>query len=234
MTDAPDADMIRWLQAELEAVRDPEDAVAMAAYMKTDMPFYGAKRPAWKPVERALVQAWKPADADEYERRVLAIWALPHREEKYLAIQYATRFRAHIRPASLLLYERLVREGAWWDLVDPVAAWLVGGAYLAERDAVAPVMDRWIDDDDLWIRRTAILAQLKHKAETDADRLFRYCLRRADEKEFFIRKAIGWALREYAKTAPEAVKAFLVEHRGALSGLSYREGAKGLVRAGRM
>ena len=92
-----------------------------------------------------------------------------------------------------------------------------------------PKLDRWIDDRNLWIRRTAILSQLKHKGGTDRDQLFGYCLRRAGEKEFFIRKAIGWALREYAKTEPDAVRAFALEHREQLSGLSFREATKHLL-----
>jgi 3-methyladenine DNA glycosylase AlkD len=89
-------------------------------------------------------------------------------------------------------------------------------------------MNAWIDDPNMWIRRVAILSQLRHKAETDEAQLFRYCLGRAHEKEFFIRKAIGWSLRDYAHAAPERVRAFLAAHEGALSGLSRREAAKHL------
>ena len=93
-------------------------------------------------------------------------------------------------------------------------------------------MDTWIDHDDMWLRRAALISQIKHKKGTDEKRLFRYCTRRAAEKEFFIRKAIGWALREYSYTAPEAVCDFIRENRDSLSGLSIREGAKQLRRAG--
>ena len=101
-------------------------------------------------------------------------------------------------------------------------------AFVLDRKEVRPILDDWIEHRDLWLRRTAIIAQIKHKEQTDEPRLFDYCRRRAFEKEFFIRKAIGWALREHAKTRPRAVARFLKSHRDELSGLSYREAAKHL------
>jgi 3-methyladenine DNA glycosylase AlkD len=88
------------------------------------------------------------------------------------------------------------------------------------------VVDTWIDSDDMWLRRTAIICQVGAKERTDADRLFRFCARRASEQEFFIRKAIGWALRQHARVDPESVARFVIEHRDELSGLSFREATK--------
>eukprot|EP00542_Grammatophora_oceanica_P016881 CAMPEP_0194040656 /NCGR_PEP_ID=MMETSP0009_2-20130614/12621_1 /TAXON_ID=210454 /ORGANISM="Grammatophora oceanica, Strain CCMP 410" /LENGTH=115 /DNA_ID=CAMNT_0038683855 /DNA_START=548 /DNA_END=895 /DNA_ORIENTATION=+ len=99
---------------------------------------------------------------------------------------------------------------------------------------VEPLLRQWIQDDNRWIRRTAILAQLKHKTRTHADVLFDFCEQRMHEKEFFIRKAIGWALREYGKTNPKAVIAFLQKHKKELSPLSYKEGSRILVKLGKM
>jgi 3-methyladenine DNA glycosylase AlkD len=130
------------------------------------------------------------------------------------------------------LYERLIREGAWWDLVDDAAIRLAGRVLRAHRQEMSDVMDAWIDDDDLWIRRSALISQIGHRAETDHGRLFDYCRKRAGESEFFIRKAIGWALRDYSYAAPERVMAFLTDNRQRLSGLSFREGAKALRRKG--
>ena len=114
------------------------------------------------------------------------------------------------------------------DIVDAVAVTCVGGALRSDPPEMRALLDDWIDDDDMWRRRTALLSQLKHKDATDKDRLFTYCLVSAPDTEFFIRKAIGWALREYAKTDPEAVGTFLIENKDQLSGLSYREGGKHL------
>jgi 3-methyladenine DNA glycosylase AlkD len=172
-----------------------------------------------------------PLDQKSYERNVLALWKLPYREERYCAIAYARQHAEFITPSALRLYERMIRDGAWWDFVDEIAVNLVGGVLGNFRPETRPMIERWIDDPDMWIRRTAILAHLKHKNATDAAQLFDHCLRRAHEREFFIRKAIGWALREYSKTDPRAVRAFLAKNRQRLSKLSFDEGSKHLPRA---
>jgi len=220
-----------FVAGELAKRANPEKAAPMAAYMKTDMPFYGVQKPGRKEVFKGLRERFAPADAADYEASVLALWSGSHREEKYLAIDFARAFKRFITPASLPLYERLVREGAWWDFVDPVASDLVGHVLLHHRPLVSPMMEQWIHDPDFWIRRTALISQLRHKAETNSEQLFRLCIERAHEKEFFIRKAIGWALREYSKTEPQAVEEFLSRNRDQLSGLSFREGMKVIERA---
>ena len=202
----------------------------MAAYMKTSMPFYGVPKPAREEIARALKQRFPITNRKDYERAVLGLWKLPHREEKYFAIDVARMWRDFIVPESMPLYRRLIQEGAWWDTVDEVAAHLVGAVLLANRKVIAPMMDRWIDDTDLWIRRTAIISQLKHKDKTDHVRLFRYSLAQAAEKEFFIRKAIGWALRQYAYSAPERVRDFITRNRARLSPLTYREASRVLLK----
>lgn len=210
------------------ALGSPERARGAAAYMKTKDPFFGVGAQPLRAVIRDLVKGHAPQDQAEYRAQILALWALPEREAKYAAIEWARNFKAFITLDALPLYERLVREGQWWDMVDAIAAHLIGPLLLNHRRTMKPVMEHWIRDDNLWIRRTALLAHLKHKGATDPKQLLEHCLRVASEKEFFIRKAIGWALREYSKTAPEVVRAFLETHRGDLSGLSYREGSKRL------
>jgi 3-methyladenine DNA glycosylase AlkD len=207
---------------------EPEKAPAMAAYMKTTMPFYGVPGPARKAIGRELAQRFPATDEGGYREGVLALWGLPHREEKYLAIGYARAFRLMVKASELPLYRRLVVEGAWWDFVDDVAVHLVGHTVRTEPEVAWPVLDDWIDDPDMWLRRTAILSQNRSRQQTDAHRLFDYCLRRGHEKEFFIRKAIGWALRDYARTDPQAVRRFLDQHGAELSALSVREASKHL------
>jgi 3-methyladenine DNA glycosylase AlkD len=147
---------------------------------------------------------------------------------KYLAIGAAQRHRRFITPGAMPLYRRLIVEGAWWDLVDGVASDLVGTVLLDHRAATTPVLRRWLHHDDLWLRRSAIISQLNHKTATDAAFLFECCSARAHETEFFMRKAIGWALRQYARTDPEAVRRFVAEQGDKLSGLSRREALKHL------
>jgi 3-methyladenine DNA glycosylase AlkD len=233
---APDqvGELIAFVERELQQRANPRSAVAMAAYMKTSMPFYGVPKPAREEIARELKRRFAVLTQKEYERAVLGLWKLPHREEKYFAIDVARMCRDFIVPESMPLYRRLIEEGAWWDTVDEVAAHLVGAVLLANRKEIAPMMDRWIADADMWIRRAAIISQLKHKDKTDHVRLFRYSLAQAAEKEFFIRKAIGWALRQYAYSAPERVREFITRNRAKLSPLTYREASRVLIKQGVM
>jgi len=222
--------MVTQVREALQARACPANAEAMARYMKTSDPFFGVKRPGRREVDR-LARGFQPTSADEYRDGVLALWQVgkpPERELRYAAIQWARHHKAWITSEQLDLYATLIRDGAWWDTVDDIAANLVGTVWRKEREAVGPIMDSWINDEDLWIRRAAILGQLKHGVETDAGRLFRYSRQCAHESDFFIRKAIGWALRQYARTDPEAVRAFVDTHRAMLSGLSVREATRHL------
>lgn len=212
--------------ASLGELADPEKASAMQAYMKTDMPFYGVQRKGRDSVLRSLAASHQPANGDEYRTLVLALWGLPHREEKYLAIAAAIRFRRWITPDQIDLFRRLIIEGAWWDLVDDVAIRLVGRLVVGYPDQTWAAVDDWVDDDDQWLRRAAIICQVGAKDATDVERLFDFCGRRSAETDFFIRKAIGWALRDYARTDPVAVAGFLRANRQCLSTLSFREAAK--------
>jgi 3-methyladenine DNA glycosylase AlkD len=225
-------ELVRFVQNGLKEASDPEKAGPMAAYLKTDMPFYGVQKGERVPIYREMKLRFAPETQGGYEKNILALWKLPHREEKYAAIEYACQTGQFITPGSLHLYEKMIREGAWWDLVDTIAIKLVGWLLLENRRQVRSVIEKWIDDEDHWIRRTALIAHIGHKEQTDEDQLFDHCLRRAHEKEFFIRKAIGWALREYSKSSTEAVRDFLLENRDVLSGLSFREGSRHLVRLG--
>ena len=213
---------------ELAAAANPEKAAPMAAYMKTDQPFYGVQKPGRARIFSEITRGWPPKDRNDYQQAVLALWNRPHREEQYLAVGYAKAFPRYVTLSSVPLYRRLIVEGAWWDFVDDIAAHLVGDVLLNQRDRMTPKVRAWIDHNDLWLRRTAIICQLGHKESTDTGLLFDACSARMHETEFFIRKAIGWALREYAKIDPEAVRVFVVEHRDELSPLSFGEATKHL------
>jgi 3-methyladenine DNA glycosylase AlkD len=230
----PIRELIAFVQRELAARADPRKAVAMAAYMKTSMPFYGVPKPEREQIRREAKTRFTPLDRTDYERAVLGLWKLPHREEKYFAIDVARTWRDFILPESLPLYRKMIEEGAWWDTVDEVAAHLVGAVLLRHREETALLMDQWIEDAHLWVRRAAIISQLTHKEKTDHARLFRYSLVQAAEKDFFIRKAIGWALRQYAYTEPDRVRAFIAKNRHRLSPLTYREASRVLIKQGVM
>jgi len=220
--------LVSFVQGELSKVADKGKAKGMAAYMKTSMPFYGVQKPHRAAIQKAIRLQFNPQTRGEYVEAVESLWKLPHREEKYIAVAVAQMFPQFISIGSNPFYRRLIIEGAWWDFVDDLAIRLVGRVLLNDRERAGRTIDRWIDDPNLWIRRSAIICQIGHKKSTDERRLFDTCLRRAGEKEFFIRKAIGWALRDYAGTNPAAIKSFLRKHGSLLSPLSQREAAKNL------
>lgn len=215
-------------QDALAAAAIPADAPAMARYMRDLQPFYGVSRPLRTPIERDLITRFAPADMAAYRAAVQALWAGPMREERYLALAYARRCAGYPSIDALDLYLLLAREGAWWDLVDEIAGRILSPLYLTHRDAMYEEVEAWSQDPSRWVRRCALLAHLKHGAHTDAEQLFRHCLLLADEPDPFIRKAIGWSLRTYARHAPDHVRAFLNTHRASLSRLSVREASKHL------
>lgn len=129
--------------------------------------------------------------------------------------------------AFLSVVHRLITTVPWWDTVDALAVHVVGPLVAAD-PALAATMDAWIADDDLWVARAALLHQLRYRERTDTERLFAYCLRRSGHPDFFVRKAIGWALREYAKTDPDAVREFLARERGRFAPLTVREALKNI------
>lgn len=218
--------LVAFVTSELNGLADPERAKQMAAYMKSDMPFYGVTAPERKLVFREARNLFPVETPDDYEAAVLALWAQPHRETKYVGLGYATEHRKQIGVEWLGLYEKLIIEGAWWDFVDDIAVHAVGRALLSQRREVTPIVRSWIDSGDMWLRRTAIICQVRHKDETDESLLFDHALACLHDREFFIRKAIGWALRDYSWVQPEVVRGFLLQHKHEMSGLTYREGAK--------
>jgi 3-methyladenine DNA glycosylase AlkD len=204
---------------------DPERAVPMAAYMRGQFPFLGIPSPALRQLMRENPLP-KPNE-EQLREATLELWQLPEREFQYVA---CAQLRRHVKvcgPGFLDVARQLVVTKSWWDTVDTLASHTVGPLVQANPELVA-TMDAWIDHDNMWLARTALLHQLGYKGATDSVRLFGYCERRADHPDFFIRKAIGWALREYAKTNPEAVRTFVESHQGKLSGLSKREALKNL------
>lgn len=223
------ADAIALVRSSLAAVADPAKAEPMAAYMKTEMPFYGVQKSGRVPIARQLVRRFPAGDRAEYEAVVRGLWGLDHREEKYLALAYARGFPSFVDAESMELYRDLIVEGAWWDLVDEAATKLVGAALADDRPRATPIVRSWISSDDVWLRRTSIIAQLGHKDRTDLDLLAAACIENRSDPEFFIRKAIGWALRQHARTDPDWVRAFLGQWGDELSPLSVREATKHLT-----
>jgi 3-methyladenine DNA glycosylase AlkD len=219
-------EIAKFVQREFKAKTDAKRAVEMAAYMKTSMPFYGVQKPDRQPIYKHIIREFPPRNHDEFEVIVRTLWAMPHREEKYTALEFANAFQLFVDSKSVPLFEDLIREGAWWDFVDVIAINLIGHAYLRDRSGLKSEIERFNNDSDFWVRRTALICQNHHKKQTDEKQLLRFCLSQAEDKEFFIRKAIGWALREYSYVKPDAVKEFVEQNQTVLSPLSRREALK--------
>lgn len=190
----------------------------MARYMKDRFAFFGIPSPERRALQRSVLGRWRP-ETDELVAFGDGAWCEAEREVQYAACDLLARSAARA-PASLIdPCERWITTKSWWDTVDALAH-TVGDLVLAHPELTA-VMDRWSEADDVWLARAAIIHQLRYRDLTDAARLFRYCARRAGDTDFFVRKGIGWALREYAKTDPDAVRAFAAATD--LSPLSRRE-----------
>ena len=217
------------LRRQLAAAADSQRAAAMAAYLKHQFAFFGVAAPQRRKIARAVAARLPaPGEADVVAFARLA-WAGEEREVHYVACDQLAAIAGRSSVALAGEVEALIRTRSWWDTVDTLASHTVGGLVQAHPQLVT-VMDAWITDDDIWIARSALLHQLRYKTATDTDRLFRYCLTRAADRDFFLRKAIGWALRQYAWTDPDAVERFVAQHRAELSPLSLREATKHLHR----
>jgi 3-methyladenine DNA glycosylase AlkD len=209
------------------AAADPADAGPMRAYMRDAFPFLGIKTPRRRQLAKQIVRGLPAPDQQDLRAVALACWAQPAREYQYFAVDWLVTHAKRPEPAFLATIETLVTTRSWWDTVDPLATRVVG-AIVTRHPAAASTMDAWAADDNLWLARTALLHQLHFKEYTDTDRLFGYCTALAGHSDFFVRKAIGWALRQYARTDPDAVRAY-VAATPALSRLSVREAMKHLA-----
>ena len=238
MTKPPGSHAIRrHLLRELRAVADPNKAPQQQAYMKSEMPYLGVVMPVQRKIARAVFKAHPLPDPASWRHVVLEIWRnAKFREERYSAMELAGSSAYHqwLTMDAMPMLDELIVTGAWWDYVDTIAINLVGHILAANHSQLTPEMTRWARDDDLWRRRTSILAQLKFKARTDEALLFYAIESSMDSSEFFLRKAIGWALREYSKTHPTVVARYIGKHDQQLSPLSKREGLKVLSKKGQV
>ncbi len=200
--------------------------------MKSEMPFHGVRVPEVRRLTRAILPRHPLPDAEAWQRAVLLLWRKAnHREERYAAIEIvlASQHRKWLAPERLPMIDELIVDGAWWDYVDAIAINGLGAMLRAHPRQTEPALRRWAGDENHWRRRAAILSQLKFKERTDLA-LLRACIEPSiDAKEFFLGKAIGWALREYSKTNPEFVIDYVRDH-DRLSGLAKREALKALKR----
>lgn len=220
------------LRAAFLAEADPAEAMAMARYMRDQFPFFGLKKGPREAIQKQFFKDRGLPSAEAVGDVVRELWRCPERECHYagLAIlsKMVRRKNTALVPSEIMpVLDKLITHKSWWDTVDLIASRLVGWALREDLQLRSDTIGRWRGSDDFWLRRSAILFQLKYKDATDSTLLFSLCADQLGDTEFFIRKAIGWALREYSKTDRTAVVAFVDEHPE-MSGLSRREALKWL------
>ncbi|KAF0201146.1 MAG: hypothetical protein FD170_2912 [Bacteroidetes bacterium] len=213
-------DLIAFFNSNANAALSP----AMEKYMLGQFRFLGIKSPERKQLLRLFKQNHGYPDADRLEAFVKQLWQTPGRELHYAAMEIASRKVFLKEPERIVLIEWMITHESWWDTVDFIASNIAGEWFKLHPQEILPVTGKWMASGNIWLQRTCLLFQLKYRNETDFRLLSGFIEQLASEKEFFIRKAIGWALREYSKTKPEAVIQFVESH--SLSPLSQREAMK--------
>ena len=212
------------LAEKLVAAKDVERATATKKYLKDQFECLGLTSKVRREILKDFLKKYGVPPIHQMEGISNYMWNLPEREFQHTAIDILDKVKKHLRKNDIEWIEKLIVQKSWWDTVDALAAWIVGSYFRLYPQAVIPVTEKWMNSGNMWLQRTSLIFQLKYKAGTDKELLSDYILRLAHRKEFFIRKAIGWALREYSKTNKQWVRSFIEENE--LSPLSYREASK--------
>ncbi len=224
--------LIRAVRDRLWLVREPERAAGQQRYMKSSMPFMGVRVPVMRKTARAVFDRHPPAGAVQWRATVRALWREAHyREERYAAVELALHrpFLRWLTMESVPLLEALIVDGAWWDYVDRIAPAGLGHVLSAEPAPMGVMMRGWAGDENIWRRRAALLCQLGLKDGTDPALLYDCIEACMSHPEFFVQKAMGWALRDYARTDPGEVRRYVAGNGSCLPKLTCREATKHLA-----
>ena len=214
----------------MAAAADATKAAGMQAYMKSTMPYHGVNSPQVDVICKKVFAEHPFASCEEWRAAILELWrGARFREERYAAVRLVSlkRHRECWSPDLMPLLEEMIVSGAWWDYVDALAQ-VVGELLRSHPKEIKPLMRAWSRDSNLWKRRVSIICQLAFKRDTDVKLLYANIEPNLADRDFFIRKAIGWALRQYAWTNPKEVARYVHEHEAQLSGLSRREALKNI------
>jgi 3-methyladenine DNA glycosylase AlkD len=210
------------LKQQCEELSDQPKALAMSAYMKNLFDFYGINAPQRKELSRTFRKEYKFVLDDHLWQLIEYLWADPHREMQYIALDLLTSLASKMTAADISQLETMIISKSWWDTVDGIAPALAGSIFRDNHQIRDKYVYRWMESDNIWLQRSAIIFQLKYGKETDWNLLCEAILKNDGSKEFFVRKGQGWALRQYSKYDPLAVRQF-VEANPQLSGLTKRE-----------
>jgi len=219
------SERIAFIQEQFKAMGNPVKVAQFQKYLKTTQPMYGINAGPRKDILALSIKKYPIKNFEDYLNFVQELWTATNRELQYCAIDTAVKFKKFHLISAWSLFERMALSAKWWDLADGIAVNLVGSLLLKNR-SIQYILDDWMCNSDLWVRRISLLAHLKHKNQTHTDNLSRTIITLTVDKQFFIQKAIGWSLREYSKTDARWVLKFIDEHGESLSNLAIREGTK--------
>lgn len=212
------------LHSAFRSHADPEAAAAMKDYMRGQFAYFGIKSAQRRSLSKTFIQEAGRDQKRVSESLIREMWEQPEREFQLCALDALIKYQRHAPVAYLELYKWLIVNKSWWDTVDLIASHLIGGMLTRFPEQKQSVIQSYVASDNLWLQRTSIIFQLKYREKTDWELLKSNCLQFANSEEFFLQKAIGWALRQYSKFEPETVRQFIHTHD--LASLSRREASK--------
>lgn len=221
-------DYIHQLEKQFHDQADPEIARGQEAYMRNQFEFHGLKTTQRRELQKTFLRKEYLPRRNELAAIVEMLWEKPQREYQYFAQELYFRYKADLQSQDMAVFEYMIITRSWWDTVDFIAVKLVGAYFRSFPGQQQVYVQKWLESENIWLQRTALLFQLKYKEDTDTSLLASTIKALVGSREFFINKAIGWALREYSKTDPQWVMEFV--DKTELSGLSRREALR-LVRS---
>tara|TARA_B100000508_G_scaffold140085_1_gene139927 strand:- start:7261 stop:7926 length:666 start_codon:yes stop_codon:yes gene_type:complete len=216
--------MINELKKEFLRYSNPEVAKQQSAYLKDQFSFYGLKSPERRSIQKSfLIKKNLPGKSEAFEI-IAELWEMPERELHYFAMELLLKYHKEYSKEDIGFFEKLIISNSWWDSIDVIAPKILGSFFLKFPELRESAVDRWIKSGNIWLQRSAVLFQLKYKEKMDKELLTSIIDRLKNEKEFFIRKAIGWVLREASKRDPDWVLEFVDSYD--LQPLSKKEALK--------
>lgn len=215
---------LNFLQETFQGHADPKTAAGQKAYMKNHFEFLGIKTPVRRQLQKPFLKKEFVADPARRKEVIDTLWSVQEREFQYFAQELIFTVKKKLEKEEIILIEKMVTQKSWWDTVDFIATKLAAQYFINYPEAIIPKIYQWLESDNIWLIRTAILFQLHYKEKTDIELLACIIESQYGSKEFFINKAIGWMLRQYSRTNPDWVRSFIESHD--LQPLSRREGGR--------
>ena len=219
---------LKSIKKEFENAANPEKSVSMKKYMLNQFEYYGVMAPERRLIQKKHLLKYGKYSLDELKQMVILLWNEPYRELQYFALDLLSKNSKLISVDWIDFYEELALNNSWWDTIDTISGILLGDFFMIYPNLVNKYTSKWLKSNNIWLQRCTILFQLKYKLKTDTVLLSKIINKLSDSNEFFIQKAIGWVLREYAKTNPQFVVEFVKNNK--LAPLSRREALRIIIK----